>query len=166
MTHICVNKLTIIGSNNGLSPGRRQSIIWTNAGILLIGPLGTNFNETSRIIYFIQENGFQNVVRKLTEIVSRPHCVNTICMNYWVVKLLCQSITPKLICDWMWVWKTENLLISEGMVTHFNVLAITEKCIQSYFLNYYFVSITNAFDTSMRQFKYRTSILEVSNIKP
>ena len=29
--HICVSKLTIIGSENGLSPGRRQAIIWTNA---------------------------------------------------------------------------------------------------------------------------------------
>ena len=45
VTHICVNKLTIIGSHNGLSPGRRQAIIWTNAAILLIGPLGTNFSE-------------------------------------------------------------------------------------------------------------------------
>ena len=44
VTHICVGSLTIIGSDNGLSPGRRQAIIWTNAGILLIGPLGTNFN--------------------------------------------------------------------------------------------------------------------------
>ena len=44
-THICVGKLTIIASDNGLSPGRRQAIIWINAGILLIGPLGTNFNE-------------------------------------------------------------------------------------------------------------------------
>ena len=45
VTHICVSKLTIIGSDNGLSPGRRQAIIWTSAGILLIRPLGTNFNE-------------------------------------------------------------------------------------------------------------------------
>ena len=45
VTHICISKLTIIGSDNGLSPGRRQAIIWTNVGILLIGPLGTNFNE-------------------------------------------------------------------------------------------------------------------------
>ena len=45
VTHICVNKLTIIGSDNGLSLGRCQAIIWTNAGILLIGPLGTNFSE-------------------------------------------------------------------------------------------------------------------------
>ena len=45
VTHICVSKLTTIDSDNGLSPDRRQAIIWTNAGILLIGPLGTNFNE-------------------------------------------------------------------------------------------------------------------------
>ena len=43
--HIPVGNLTIIGSDNGLSPGRRQAIIWTNAGILLIGHLGTNFCE-------------------------------------------------------------------------------------------------------------------------
>ena len=41
-THICVSKLTIIVSDIGLSPGRRQAIIWTNAWLLLIGPLGTN----------------------------------------------------------------------------------------------------------------------------
>ena len=35
----------MIGSDNGLSPGRRQAIIWTNAEILLIGPLGINFSE-------------------------------------------------------------------------------------------------------------------------
>ena len=27
------------------SPDRRQAIIWSNAGILLIRPLGTNFSE-------------------------------------------------------------------------------------------------------------------------
>ena len=47
LTHICVGKLTIIGSFNGLSAGRRQAIIWTNAGILLIGHLGTNFSDIS-----------------------------------------------------------------------------------------------------------------------
>ena len=47
VTHICVDKLTKIGSDNGLSPGRRQAIILTNAGILLIRSLGTNFSEIS-----------------------------------------------------------------------------------------------------------------------
>ena len=45
VTHVCVSKTTIIGSDNGLSPGRRQAIICTDAEILLIEPLETNFNE-------------------------------------------------------------------------------------------------------------------------
>ena len=45
VTHICVSKLTIFASDSGFSPGRRQAIIWSNAGIWLIGPLGTNFSE-------------------------------------------------------------------------------------------------------------------------
>ena len=39
-THICVRNLTIIGSDNGLSPGWCQNIFWHNAGILL----GINFS--------------------------------------------------------------------------------------------------------------------------
>ena len=49
--HICFGKFTITGSDNGLSPGRRQAIIWTNAGLLLIGHLGTNFSEILIEIY-------------------------------------------------------------------------------------------------------------------
>ena len=45
VTHICASKLTINGSDNGLSSGRCQAIIWTNVAILLIAPLGTNFSE-------------------------------------------------------------------------------------------------------------------------
>ena len=51
VTHVCVSRLTITGSDNGLSPGRHQAIIWTNAVILLIGPLGTNFSEILIGIY-------------------------------------------------------------------------------------------------------------------
>ena len=45
MRHTCVGKVSIIGSDNGLSPGQREAIIRTNAGISLIGTLGTNFSE-------------------------------------------------------------------------------------------------------------------------
>ena len=45
VTHVCAIKLTISGSDHGLSPGRRQAIIWTIAGTLLIGPLETDFSE-------------------------------------------------------------------------------------------------------------------------
>ena len=51
VTHICISKLNIIGSDNGSAPGRRQAIIWTNAGILLNGPMGTNFSENLIEIY-------------------------------------------------------------------------------------------------------------------
>ena len=49
--YIGVSKLTTIGSDNGLSPSRRQAILWTNAGILLIRPIGTNFSEISSEIH-------------------------------------------------------------------------------------------------------------------
>ena len=42
---IRVSTIVIIGSDNGLSRGQRQAIIWPNAGILLIGLLGVNFSE-------------------------------------------------------------------------------------------------------------------------
>ena len=45
VTHTSVSNLSTIGQVNGLSPGRRQAITRTNAGILLIWPLGTNFSE-------------------------------------------------------------------------------------------------------------------------
>ena len=41
-----VNRVSI-ASDNGLSPVRRQAIIWTNAGILSIWSLATSFNEIS-----------------------------------------------------------------------------------------------------------------------
>ena len=122
--HICGDKLTNIDSDD-LSPGWRQAIIWTNAGILLIGPLGTNLSEilthwgwvthmcvntltiigsdnglapghylnqwwdianwalgnkfqcflTQNLHFFIHENAFENVW-KMASILSRPQCVN------------------------------------------------------------------------------------------
>ena len=52
MIHICASKLTIIGSDNGLSPDRRQAIIWNNAGILLIWLSGTNLKISIKIQTF------------------------------------------------------------------------------------------------------------------
>ena len=44
MVHICVSKLTTIDSDNDLTPDRRQAIICTDAGILLIEALETNLS--------------------------------------------------------------------------------------------------------------------------
>ena len=72
VTHICVSKITIIVSDNVLSPGRRQGIIWTNAGILLIGPLGTNFSE---ILIGIQTFSFRKMHLKISSAKWRPFCL-------------------------------------------------------------------------------------------
>ena len=71
--HICISKLTIIGSDNGLSPGRHQAIIWTNAGILLIGPLGTNFSET---LIEILTFSFKKMRMKGSSAKRRPFCLS------------------------------------------------------------------------------------------
>ena len=44
-------KHSSIGSDNGLLPGRRQAIIWSNSGLLLIGPLVINISEILTKIY-------------------------------------------------------------------------------------------------------------------
>ena len=72
VTHICLSKLTIIGSDNGLSPDRRQAIIWTNTGILLIGPLGTNFIE---ILIEILTFSFKKMHLKISSAKRRPFCL-------------------------------------------------------------------------------------------
>ena len=84
VTHICVGKLTIIGSGNSLSPGRRQAIIWTNAGILLIGPVGTNL---SKIVIAIETFSFKKMHLKILSAKWRPFCLGPNVLNLvWGVK--------------------------------------------------------------------------------
>ena len=72
LTHMCVSNLTIIGSDNGLSPGQRQAIIWASAGILLIEPLGTNFSE---IVIEIHKFAFKTMLLKMSSGKWRPFCL-------------------------------------------------------------------------------------------
>ena len=65
-----VNRVSI-ASANGLSPIRRQAIIWTNAGLLSIGPLGTNFGE---ILIKIQNVSFTTMHVKISPVKWRPYC--------------------------------------------------------------------------------------------
>ena len=73
VTHICVDNLTIIGPDNVLSPGRRQTVIWTNAGILVIGPRGTNF---SKILIGIQTSSFKKMHLKISSTKWFPLCLD------------------------------------------------------------------------------------------
>ena len=73
-------KLTIIGSDNGLSPRRHQAIIWTNAGILLIwtlrNKLQRNINRNWDI--FIQENHL-----KMSSGKYQPFCLALDVLTHW-----------------------------------------------------------------------------------
>ena len=72
VTHICVSRVTTTGSDNGLSPGRRQAIIWTSAGILLIVPLRINFSENSVEILAVS---FMKMQMKVSSGKWRPFCL-------------------------------------------------------------------------------------------
>ena len=92
-THICVGKLTIIASDNGLSPERRQVIIWTNAGILLIGPLGTNVSEIS---IGIQTFSFKKMQLNMSSAKWRPFCLGLNVLKRarapcWLCQLQCKK---------------------------------------------------------------------------
>ena len=67
-----------MGSDNGLSRGRHQAIIWTNAWILLIEPFRNkhkwNVNQNAYIL--IQENAFEKVVCEMASILFQPQSAN------------------------------------------------------------------------------------------
>ena len=111
VTHICVSKHYTICSDNGLSPRRRQAIIWTNAFF--------RWNLTRNLYIFTQENAFENVVRKLTAILSRPQCVKK-----YTYKTYCHL--PK--CRWVkqqsFRYKTVNTCHAKYNLLEYYV----EKC--------------------------------------
>ena len=94
VAHICVSKLTIIGSDNGLLPGRRQAIIWTNVGILLIGPLGTNSSE---ILIEIGIFSLKEMYLEMAAILSRPQFVNEI-------GPICDIMVAKMLLIVLFLW--------------------------------------------------------------
>ena len=70
--HICISNLTITGSDNGLSPGQHQAIIWPNARILLIGTQGTKFSEmSSKILTF----SFKKMHLRVSAAKWQPFCL-------------------------------------------------------------------------------------------
>ena len=71
--HICVSKLSIIGLNNGVSSDRCQAIIWTNAEILLIRPLGRNFSEFLIEIHIF---AFKKMHLKMRSGKWQPSCLS------------------------------------------------------------------------------------------
>ena len=101
VTHICVSKLNTIGSDNGLSPGRRQAIIWTIDGILLIGPLGTNFSE---ILIGIQTFSFKKLHLKTSSAKWRLFCLglNQLTSSFRMRTLVQDSDMTLIYCSVWW----------------------------------------------------------------
>ena len=91
--HIYVGNQTIIGSNNGLLPGRRQTIIWTNAGILFIWILGTHCSE---ILSEIGTFSLTKMHLKLSSVKRRQFCLS---LNVLTLPSPGNSITD--CSDWM-----------------------------------------------------------------
>ena len=100
VTYICIGKLTIIDSDNGLSPGRRQAIIWTSAGILLIGPLGTNFNE---ILIGIQTFSFKKMQLKILSAKWHPYCLGLNVLSIVGIAFLVYTVYH------IHIWQVSNL---------------------------------------------------------
>ena len=73
-----LSKLTIIGSNNVVSPGQHQAIIWTSAWLLSVGALGTNFSEIS---IKLQNFSFTKTHLNISSAKWRPFCPKHINSN-------------------------------------------------------------------------------------
>ena len=159
MTHICIGKLTIIGSDNGLSPGRHQAIICTNTGILLIRPLGTNFTEIS---IGIQTFSFKKIYLIMSPAKWRPFCLrlnvlrcpSILCAKLFQVnKKICLYLISLLytemakVVEILWCWhKIEKLgeifawchhqinikSISPGSVIQSSICCLNSLSIEAY----------------------------------
>ena len=121
MTHICIGELTFIGPDNGLSPGRRQAIIWTNAGILLIGPLGTNFSE---ILIAIEIFSFKKMHLKISSGRWRPFCLG---LN--VLKPLNTTTKPQQTTTKLYAYLIQYAIYAFTMIKTFKIIAcMGTKC--------------------------------------
>ena len=119
---------TIIGSDNGLSPGRRQAIIWTNTGLLSIGTLWNklywNLNQDTKV--FIHENEFQCVVCEMAAILSWPQCVKQSSVTD-------NDICSSSFCMWAAWWAsfhkppTRGTFLTADGLSHSTYINITEN---------------------------------------
>ena len=93
VTHICVGEQTNFGSDNGLSPDRRQDIIGTNARIMSTGPVGTNFSEISIEIYIfsfkkmhlksrLENSGHLELMNHISDMIVIKLCRHILKINW------------------------------------------------------------------------------------
>ena len=111
MSHTCVDKLIIIASDNSFSPGRRQAIIWINAGVLSTWPLRTNINE---ILIEIYTFSFMKMHLKMSSVKWRPFYIgiNVLTLNEYMNwnshtknanKISCMSVVIRSIYVYIYI---------------------------------------------------------------
>ena len=118
MTHIFASKLPTIGSYNDLSPGRRQAIIWTNAGILLIWPIGTNFNE---ILIEMQPSSLTKMHLKMSSAKWLSFCLGQLSIaKFYKHTHNVNTLKPRQIRHHFAIFTNENFWIS---------IILPQKCV-------------------------------------
>ena len=123
VTHICISKITIISSDNGLSPDRCQAIISSIAGILLVWLMVTNFSEVLTEIYLFS---LKKMHLKMLSVKSRPFCLGlNVLISAWICPIKCgmkllESSIPILqqSCT-IEVWEWINLSLPGQNGPHF-----------------------------------------------
>ena len=146
MTHICISKLTIIVSDNGLSPDRRQAIIWTNDGILLIGPLRTNFSE---ILIFTFS--FKKFDLNMSSEKCRPFCLS---LNVLMALQHSNGWTDSSETWHAMSWFGSDisdcsligLLCSWGIVEYWFLIGLADK---AWLMNYLWLNLSHYFTDSV-----------------
>ena len=77
------------GSDNGLLPIWHQAIIWTNAGILLIAPLGRKFSE---ILIAVEAFSFKKIYLKMSSGKWHPFCLGLNVLPQWDLKRMVKIV--------------------------------------------------------------------------
>ena len=129
VTHICVSNFTIIGSNNGLQPVRRQAIALTNVGTL-IRTSGANFNE---ILSKIHTYSFKEMHLKMSSAKWQQFCLGFRVLTQFLLKVD-QNLTElswySLIhCGHMAIWIWVIIGSGNGLLPDAPSLCLNQCCL-------------------------------------
>ena len=146
VTHICISKLTIIGWDNGLSSGLRQAITWTNAGILLIKPLGPHFND---MLIEILTFSFMKMRLHVSSAKWRPFCLGLNGKHQVAVVVVIwfdsskRDTTKPLAVQGYWVHST---ITHSSQCSHLELYSSKKNISKTYC---YLMKISNTFDAKL-----------------
>ena len=155
VTYICVGKLIIICSDNGLSPGRHQAIIWTNFGTRLMGPSGTNFSE---ILIKIHTFSFTQMHLKMSSAKWRLFCLGLNELSWDLVQVivyppvphystLCWLVSNTAIGKVKFDPNTKFVLVSISQNVVCKILAISSRGFRSWVYSLGFFGVIYLFTT-------------------